>query len=338
MWSLCFLSAFLSQCGFSLGKELKEIYGSRPAVKFMSPRVPPEAATIRSEYDKSRVPENCIFPIDVLIIQDATESMHDDWEPMRDTQLPAMIEVLSQDHPGSRFAVMMHQDKPVWPLGLPTDYCVRVGNPFTQHVEHVVEIYNNTFAYGGADEPECQFVALLAASQMSYYQWAAGHTRLLVVATDARPHFDQDGFNTMGLPPASGIYDEANPDEQCKSEYYPSPDHVKSSVLQIGAYVGAVIFDEPHGRVASAWEWTIRHLGQPDEFLNVMSSDSTDFWAKLSEIITALEAVECMASTTPPPETTESLCPPCTTRECRRHRRSRKSLRGTKHPGHHTEA
>eukprot|EP01055_Gregarina_sp_Pseudo9_P001650 Gregarina_sp_Pseudo_9__1649@NODE_2109_length_1146_cov_9540_155375_g247_i1_p1_GENE_NODE_2109_length_1146_cov_9540_155375_g247_i1NODE_2109_length_1146_cov_9540_155375_g247_i1_p1_ORF_typecomplete_len332_score42_61Integrin_beta/PF00362_18/1e19VWA/PF00092_28/0_00048_NODE_2109_length_1146_cov_9540_155375_g247_i11011096 len=314
-------------------KELFEVFGPRAEVDGMDPHVPPQISSramsrdAATSYWGARTPEHCVFPIDVLIIQDATASLADDWAIMQHDQLPQMIDTLSATHPGSRFAIMTHRDKPIWPLGLPEDYCVLTGAGFSQNQTEILNTYNQTIAYGGADGPECQFTAILAATQLSKYQWHPEHTRLVVVATDAGPHFNLDGFNTMGLAPTNGTYDEANPDHQCRTEYYPSPEHVKSSLSNIEAYLAAVVFDPDYlnGLVARAWQWVIRDLGQTDEFVNLVDRQSNDFWPKLSQIITELESIECVATTTPVPQTSHATvptrpewCPPCPTHQCKK--------------------
>eukprot|EP01054_Gregarina_sp_Poly1_P004796 Gregarina_sp_Poly_1__4795@NODE_2556_length_1988_cov_3636_680375_g1624_i0_p1_GENE_NODE_2556_length_1988_cov_3636_680375_g1624_i0NODE_2556_length_1988_cov_3636_680375_g1624_i0_p1_ORF_typecomplete_len330_score44_39Integrin_beta/PF00362_18/2_9e19VWA/PF00092_28/0_29_NODE_2556_length_1988_cov_3636_680375_g1624_i0201009 len=308
----------------SHAKTLWEVYGEKPKV----PRMDPRSSTILSaaEVLNGRDPENCTFPIDVILIQDTTESFNNDWNELKTVQLPEMVQELQASHPGTRFATMLHKDKPVWPLGVPptpsngfySDFCVRTDGNFHDNVEGIINMYNRESPYGGGDPPECQFVVLLGASQLPF-AWSPSATRLFVVVTDAQPHFDLDGFNTMGLPPHSDEYDQEDPDGQCKSQYYPSPDQMKQSVLNSGAYVAVVAYDADHqnGLVMRSWQWVVRHLGQTDGFLAIMMGDeSRDFWTKLSLTIAELENVECkLESTTAPPETEEE-CPPCPTMAC----------------------
>lgn len=329
------LLAIVSFILYSNAKELYEAFGPRQKVTRMRPhsfstRV--RSAVNEDAYRAVRTQENCTFPLDVLIIQDVTQSLGDDLVHMRESQIPAMISGLSTEHPGSRFAVLTHRDKPIWPLGSAGDYCARPGSPFSIDGTIVLSAYTDLEARGGADGPESQFVALLAASQLSMYEWNPMHTHLIVVATDAQPHFNLDGFNTMNLPAAPDTYDENDPETQCSSVYYPSPEQVKSSLNKIEAYLAAVIYDPDYqnGLIARSWQWVIRDFGETDDFLNLMSSDARNFWEKLAKIISELEATECIVSSTSPAplttsENTFSGCPPCTTRQCQRRGRKLRS-------------
>eukprot|EP01056_Protomagalhaensia_sp_Gyna25_P001863 Protomagalhaensia_sp_Gyna_25__1862@NODE_1987_length_1363_cov_862_388218_g1637_i0_p1_GENE_NODE_1987_length_1363_cov_862_388218_g1637_i0NODE_1987_length_1363_cov_862_388218_g1637_i0_p1_ORF_typecomplete_len344_score38_23Integrin_beta/PF00362_18/1_5e20VWA/PF00092_28/0_004_NODE_1987_length_1363_cov_862_388218_g1637_i01241155 len=303
---------------------LYEVYGEVAPVDSMTPRRASKLAP-RNDHD----PNNCTFPIDVIIVQDATGTFADDWDNMVQNELPLMCEILEERHPGTRFGVVIHKDKPVTPLGLSTDFCVDTEVDMSNKEEDLLELYSRNIPYGGGDAPECQFVALLAASQLPF-PWNADATKLFIVVTDAPPHFKDDGSNTMGLADHTDEFDMFDPKGQCATQYYPTPEQVHKSLHQVGGYLAVAVHDGDYmnGLVRRSWEWMIRFMGQPDDFVQDLTSSSDNFWEALSIIITALEHIECgpQASTQRPtttPEggastshmapTTTLYCPPCPT-------------------------
>eukprot|EP01057_Protomagalhaensia_wolfi_P001628 Protomagalhaensia_wolfi_Nauph_80__1627@NODE_2003_length_1248_cov_17_794045_g1568_i0_p1_GENE_NODE_2003_length_1248_cov_17_794045_g1568_i0NODE_2003_length_1248_cov_17_794045_g1568_i0_p1_ORF_typecomplete_len350_score63_80Integrin_beta/PF00362_18/3_3e16VWA/PF00092_28/0_073VWA/PF00092_28/4_7e03_NODE_2003_length_1248_cov_17_794045_g1568_i0641113 len=310
-----------------------EVYGEMSPVDSMRPRMP-SRRTPRDDRD----PNNCTFPIDVIIIQDATGTFADDWDNMVYNELPVMVEVLEVNHPGTHFGVVVHKDKPIYPLGLDTDFCVDTEIILSHEKEDVLKLYNRNIPYGGGDVAECQFVALLAGSQLPF-PWNEEATKLFIVVTDAPPHFEDDGSNTMNLPPHTDEYDILDPEGQCISQYYPSPDQVRQSILQVGGYLAVAVHagDYMNGLVKRSWEWMVRFMEQPDNFVQDLTASSDNFWEALSAIITSLEDIECApdktttrspgttpaphtttgglgaASTSPMAPTTTLDCPPCPT-------------------------
>eukprot|EP01053_Blabericola_migrator_P002586 Blabericola_migrator_1__2585@NODE_172_length_12094_cov_159_438181_g149_i0_p7_GENE_NODE_172_length_12094_cov_159_438181_g149_i0NODE_172_length_12094_cov_159_438181_g149_i0_p7_ORF_typecomplete_len193_score42_22Integrin_beta/PF00362_18/3_5e06_NODE_172_length_12094_cov_159_438181_g149_i044325010 len=153
--------------------------------------------------------------------------------------------------------------------------------------------------------------------------------RLIVVVTDAAPHFEDDGSNTFNLPNFSGTFDEANADSQCVSQYYPNPTTVKNSILERQAYFAALVYDGSHDYELpiESWRWFNNYLNQTEGFVHDIENDSSNFWERLSQVITSLEDVECGDVTTaaPPDETVTPVgtleptmlpteeCPPCPT-------------------------
>eukprot|EP01055_Gregarina_sp_Pseudo9_P005438 Gregarina_sp_Pseudo_9__5437@NODE_679_length_2382_cov_576_732394_g642_i0_p2_GENE_NODE_679_length_2382_cov_576_732394_g642_i0NODE_679_length_2382_cov_576_732394_g642_i0_p2_ORF_typecomplete_len312_score20_28Integrin_beta/PF00362_18/4_7e15VWA/PF00092_28/0_0002_NODE_679_length_2382_cov_576_732394_g642_i01791114 len=270
------------------------------------------------DYRATRTQDNCVFPLDVVIAQDCTGSLADDWDNMQNVQIPKMVEALIIRHPGTRFAIMCFQDKPFYPFGSESDQCIFSHGGFTTEVADLQSLYDlRFFPYGGSDGPENQ-KAILAAVESPIYNYNELATPLVVVSTDAAPHFAEDGLNP-GLPPFSGTYDDQNPQGQCINQYYPSPDQVKSVLHSHLTYLAAVVYDPKYmyGLVARSWKWFVEFIGESDEFLNLMSSTSDDFWDRLSEIIIHLENAECgMDTTTPVPAST---CPPCPNDSCEGH-------------------
>eukprot|EP01053_Blabericola_migrator_P008874 Blabericola_migrator_1__8873@NODE_4699_length_1014_cov_1000_035903_g2314_i1_p1_GENE_NODE_4699_length_1014_cov_1000_035903_g2314_i1NODE_4699_length_1014_cov_1000_035903_g2314_i1_p1_ORF_typecomplete_len243_score44_69Integrin_beta/PF00362_18/1_4e07NusG_add/PF18298_1/0_083Inhibitor_I78/PF11720_8/1_5e02Inhibitor_I78/PF11720_8/4_NODE_4699_length_1014_cov_1000_035903_g2314_i195823 len=132
--------------------------------------------------------------------------------------------------------------------------------------------------------------------------------RLIVLVTDAAPHFADDGMNTFNLPPFSGYQEPSEDKDQCVDEYYPSPDQVKKAIVQREAYLATLVYDGSYGNSLplESWKWFNNFLGQSEGFVHDMEDDSSNFWERLSEIIQELEDIECGVTTTEgPPVTTE---------------------------------
>eukprot|EP01057_Protomagalhaensia_wolfi_P000031 Protomagalhaensia_wolfi_Nauph_80__30@NODE_1018_length_1805_cov_137_501133_g769_i0_p2_GENE_NODE_1018_length_1805_cov_137_501133_g769_i0NODE_1018_length_1805_cov_137_501133_g769_i0_p2_ORF_typecomplete_len192_score31_50Integrin_beta/PF00362_18/2_7e10potato_inhibit/PF00280_18/0_056VWA/PF00092_28/0_11L_protein_N/PF15518_6/0_22_NODE_1018_length_1805_cov_137_501133_g769_i011861761 len=165
-----FTLPILSCSLFGSAKTLMDVYGELPEVKTMKPRVQP------NKNDSSRTSEKCDFPFDIVLVQDATGTFADDWPNLVEKGIPSALETITEAHPGSRFGVIIHKDKPVEPLGIaPTpengfysDFCVRTDISLSTDLDTILDGYNKYSPYGGGDPPECQFVALLAASQLPF--------------------------------------------------------------------------------------------------------------------------------------------------------------------------
>eukprot|EP01055_Gregarina_sp_Pseudo9_P001074 Gregarina_sp_Pseudo_9__1073@NODE_1699_length_1385_cov_1772_716939_g1575_i0_p1_GENE_NODE_1699_length_1385_cov_1772_716939_g1575_i0NODE_1699_length_1385_cov_1772_716939_g1575_i0_p1_ORF_typecomplete_len333_score19_40Integrin_beta/PF00362_18/1_8e21VWA/PF00092_28/0_00015VWA_2/PF13519_6/0_15_NODE_1699_length_1385_cov_1772_716939_g1575_i02021200 len=329
MKSLLFILAALSVDG----ETLMEIYGGNTPVPVMR-RIPPlgqvKQDTKRfAKYTRTRAADHCTFPFDIIFVQDCTSTFADDWTALKETQLPLAIQNLQASHPGTRFGTILFQDKPVEPLGITpseendwySDFCVRTNVTLSSDEDDILDLYRAYSPYGGGDVYESQFVSLLAASQLPF-AWGADTAKLIVVVTDAPPHFDLDGFNP-GLLPHTDYYDQENPEEQCSTQYYPSPDQVKVSIQNAGAYVAVLAYEsgEMNNLTSKSWEWFVRHLEETDSFLKLMNEDSSNFWDDLSEVVAEVEGLECARHSTLPPPTPSPTqrpphCPPCPTGAC----------------------
>eukprot|EP01055_Gregarina_sp_Pseudo9_P001522 Gregarina_sp_Pseudo_9__1521@NODE_2020_length_1199_cov_1271_142241_g1865_i0_p1_GENE_NODE_2020_length_1199_cov_1271_142241_g1865_i0NODE_2020_length_1199_cov_1271_142241_g1865_i0_p1_ORF_typecomplete_len314_score18_66Integrin_beta/PF00362_18/1e18Cys_rich_VLP/PF14194_6/0_021VWA_2/PF13519_6/0_079VWA/PF00092_28/0_12_NODE_2020_length_1199_cov_1271_142241_g1865_i01441085 len=238
---------------------------------------------------------------------------------MATVQLPTMVSILNETHPGSEFALVAFQDKPIVPFGVaPTpengyysDHCTFINSALTTNASAIEEIYAMYGPNGGGDPPESQFTALLAATQAQGIQWSGSPDRaqLIVMVTDAPPHFAGDGSDPQGMQPSTGTYNEANPDDQCVTEFYPSPEQVKTSIQQRSAYTAFLVYDPEYmeGLVGRSWLWFNRFLNQTDDFITLQAQDSSDFWTNLASIIGVIEDIECLPASTTTPPTTDTL-------------------------------
>lgn len=335
MKSLFFLGAFLAYAATGM-ESLEDVFGSVERVEEMLP----PWKNIRTRSRKStrffdlRQPDNCVFPFEIVIIQDATSSFEDDYEQMKSEQLPEMFATIQDAHPDSKFSLITFKDKPIPPFGtVPTtenlgysDYCQRFHVDFTEDVSKIYDHYNSETPNGGGDPAENQFGAILAATQSNRVSWNSepDSTKLIVVVTDSPPHFENDGLDTKGMKPASGVFDDSDPDLQCVTEYYPSPAQVLASIYARGVYSAFLVYDPEDwsGLPAKSWQWFNRYIGQVDDFANLNAADSSNFWPNLLKVIQEIENLECgtvtssTTSTTIPPTSTTiltSTTPPSTT-------------------------
>ena len=163
-----------------------------------------------SSYLDVRTSENCVFPLELIIIQDATSSFEDDLRTWQKHSWCLWRKCWTAYHPGSYVGVTSFRDKPIWSLGEPdTDYCQQFDLPLTGDFSKVVELYRTLTSTGGwrsAGKPVWSYHCNFAIPNPKL-AFCSGCTRLIVVSTDAGPHFEGDGFNNYGLAPFSGVFD-----------------------------------------------------------------------------------------------------------------------------------
>lgn len=268
-----------------------------------------------------RTQSNCTFPLDIVIVQDATASFSDNIAEMRNKQLEELFNGIIVTHPGSRFSVVSFRDKPITHFGGPSDYCLRFEIGFTTDLSDLQEAYTKIRAIGGMDPPENQFGAMMAAIKGS--QWNdlnSEYARLVVVSTDAGAHHADDGeFDSSIFISSSGTWGEEDNERICLKEYYPSYSQMKDAIFDYQTYVAMLVFN---GDWANNWpmrSWTSfnNYILQTPAFLQDMDANSSNFWFQLQKTITEMENIECLPdSTTPYPtesSTTESTTTPVTT-------------------------
>jgi cell division septation protein DedD len=290
-------------------KMLEEVYGSPDSLSKIPKK---QNRSARPGYFASRTADNCTFPLDVVILQDNTGSFADDYDQMRGLQLKLMTDALAAEHPGTRFALIPFRDKPVGTLGEPFDFCHRYDLPLADvSLEELDAAYANLWSNGGKDPAENQFGAIIAALESKQVGWGGADsiaTKLIVLSTDAWPHFADDGLNAYGLTDNSGHLDE-DEDAQCSGQYYPSPEQVQAAIANAGAYTAFLVFDGNYagGQVVNSWMWFNNYIGQSEDFIEPLANDSSNFWEMLNNVIKAIEEEECVEeSTTPVPTTTET--------------------------------
>ncbi|EZG68158.1 integrin beta chain [Gregarina niphandrodes] len=272
-------------------------------------------------YFQTRQPEVCNFPMEIVILQDLTDSFSDNIVQMKNVQLHQMIDGLAQSHPGSKFSMVSFQDKAIYPLGNRDDACWTFYSDFSTDTQPVYDAYAQAVSYGGADAPENHFGAILAAMESSNISWSplgSEYTRLIVVVTDAAPHHADDGLNPdpATLKPWQGEYSDAQAADLCLKTYYPSAQQMYDQIVARQTYIAALVFDADweKGWAATGWKTFNRFLAQPEGMVEPDAEDSSGFWTQLSKIIDVMEAVECSTdTTTPAPASTTTAPPPAPT-------------------------
>ncbi|EZG82700.1 integrin beta chain [Gregarina niphandrodes] len=261
-------------------------------------------------YFQTRQAEVCNFPLEIVILQDLTDSFSDNIEQMKNVQLHQMIDGLSESHPGSKFSMVSFQDKAIYPLGNRDDACWTFYSDFSTDAQPIYDAYAQAISYGGADAPENHFGAILAAMESSNIGWSplgSEYTRLIVVVTDAAPHHADDGLNPdpATLTPWKGEYSDDQATDLCLKTYYPSAQQMYDQIVARHTYIAALVFDADweNGWAATGWKTFNRFLVQPEGMVEPDAEDSSGFWSQLSKIIDVMEAVECPEPTTPAPTT-----------------------------------
>lgn len=186
-----------------------------------------EGGTASSEYEHMRTPENCVFPIDLLLLQDATGSFQVDFELTANNVLPHIDKVLPTRHPNSYISLVTFKDKPFQALGEPNDYCVKVESLYQSEAIALKPHYDAAGVGGGHDYPENQYGALMAVlDSPETIPWSRNPlaTKLIIQITDAQPHFGGDSQQSLYpfLSEWGSGYDELSEDKYCKERYYPT--------------------------------------------------------------------------------------------------------------------
>eukprot|EP01057_Protomagalhaensia_wolfi_P000227 Protomagalhaensia_wolfi_Nauph_80__226@NODE_1125_length_1714_cov_193_306866_g858_i0_p1_GENE_NODE_1125_length_1714_cov_193_306866_g858_i0NODE_1125_length_1714_cov_193_306866_g858_i0_p1_ORF_typecomplete_len410_score39_45Integrin_beta/PF00362_18/9_8e25VWA/PF00092_28/6_8e05VWA_2/PF13519_6/0_0011_NODE_1125_length_1714_cov_193_306866_g858_i01041333 len=284
------------------GASLAELYGETVPAKAMVPfsrRIQPRSSrsiNFGGDYLEHRTPMRCDFPLEIVLLQDVTDSFNDDIANMKNVQLDLMYSTLKETHPGSAYAVVPFGDKPISPLGNSYDWCLTFLSELSTDISVLKADYDKLYSQGGGDAPEAQFTAIVAAAQSNTPGWGVVNAaaRLMVVVTDAAPHFEGDGHNP-GLAPFSGAFDEENMGEQCRTEYYPTPDTVRRALWNRQTYFGALVYDGSYdyNLPIESWEWLNGFLNQTEGFVHDIDSDASNFWERLALIIAEVEEIEC---------------------------------------------
>eukprot|EP01055_Gregarina_sp_Pseudo9_P000978 Gregarina_sp_Pseudo_9__977@NODE_1628_length_1443_cov_2224_274217_g1454_i1_p1_GENE_NODE_1628_length_1443_cov_2224_274217_g1454_i1NODE_1628_length_1443_cov_2224_274217_g1454_i1_p1_ORF_typecomplete_len427_score44_36Integrin_beta/PF00362_18/9_8e27VWA/PF00092_28/0_0034PARM/PF17061_5/6_6_NODE_1628_length_1443_cov_2224_274217_g1454_i11011381 len=281
--------------------------------------------------------EICYLPLDVMFLQDTTGSFEDDL-PNVVKQIPTMVSSILADHPDTFFGVAEFKDKPYFPLGEPTDFCYKLGDGrLSADMSDFNWAYSGLYASGGGDLPEAQFQALIDIAldpQVGWRPLAAEGTsaragqsgaRLVIMSTDAVPHlpgdiskYDPAQYPALpqNLPPNSGDISTGDVNYECLFQDYPSDLQMKNALLSQDIFLAILTPNDP--AIVPAWKWVNEELlGQPADFYQFISSDSSDLISGVLQAIDAVTSYLCPTTTalpsTPPPDLTTTL--PVTTTE-----------------------
>ena len=144
--------------------------------------------------------------IDVCLLEDETGSFGDDIGNLQSgTTAQDIFTTITTTSPGAQFAVAGFRDYPVFPHGGANDHVYRLLSPMNPNLANWLTGIAALTASGGADFPEAQYDAIVAAAGPGTFNdptlglqndcgWrVAAVTRVLVVATDAAFHLPGGG-------------------------------------------------------------------------------------------------------------------------------------------------
>lgn len=142
--------------------------------------------------------------VDICLLEDETGSFVDDIANLQ-TAAPVLFDNIVATSPEAQFAVAGFRDYPINPYGSPNDWVYRLLSAMNPDKDAWVNGVNALTANGGADTPEAQYDAIVAAAGPGTFTdptlreqgncgWRADPRvqRVLVVATDA-PFHNPDG-------------------------------------------------------------------------------------------------------------------------------------------------
>lgn len=187
---LLFLVAFGISFGFTPG-----------AAQDLTPREvvaelhPNEFITIEKTVSTPAIPPK----VEVCLLEDETGSF---WDDIGNLQTPPtasdIYDNVVAESPGARFAVAGFRDYPVSPYGNTGDWVYHLLSPMSADKTDWISGIAALTAGGGADAPEAQYDAIVAAVQGGFNEDPCGFdsdplvTKVLVVTTDA-PFHGPDG-------------------------------------------------------------------------------------------------------------------------------------------------
>lgn len=118
--------------------------------------------------------------LDVAVVFDTTGSMQDDLEQVRIHLSYTLKRIKNENNPAFRVALIEYRDNSREDV-----FLNRVHTDFTSDLDHVSAEVNRVDAYGGGDDPEAVFDALLAVRNLS---WRENTMHAVLIVGDAPPH------------------------------------------------------------------------------------------------------------------------------------------------------
>eukprot|EP01055_Gregarina_sp_Pseudo9_P001226 Gregarina_sp_Pseudo_9__1225@NODE_1809_length_1315_cov_384_556426_g1677_i0_p1_GENE_NODE_1809_length_1315_cov_384_556426_g1677_i0NODE_1809_length_1315_cov_384_556426_g1677_i0_p1_ORF_typecomplete_len357_score64_80Integrin_beta/PF00362_18/2_7e19VWA/PF00092_28/0_00055VWA_2/PF13519_6/0_33VWA_2/PF13519_6/6e03VWA_2/PF13519_6/4_8e03_NODE_1809_length_1315_cov_384_556426_g1677_i0831153 len=267
----------------------------------------------------------CGVPIDILFLQDTTESFGPLLKVVSE-KAPDIVATVLEGHPGSRFAVAEFKDRPYWALGFSSDVCYNRMTSFTQDAAAISKAYDSMYGSSGADMKEGHYFAIVDAVYDATLGWDTApesdlpRARLIILSTDAVPHLPNDylGYVSWTAEESDQLQmpdyfpefpgKPVNPDnftEDCVTYDYPSYTHVKDALKSHNTYM-ATFIPQGNSQVFGSWNWVNNDLlGQDAAFLNFVEMDGTGFAEAVINAMNAVGVVACPsgAPTTPEPTT-----------------------------------
>lgn len=115
--------------------------------------------------------------LDLVFVIDATESMIDDIEKVREMVLPMLDDLLPR-WPAWRLSLVLYKD-------YHEDFVTRIATPFTSDLTRFKKGLYSFRVQGGRDIPEAVYEGLDAALSLN---WTSGSDRKVILIGDAPPH------------------------------------------------------------------------------------------------------------------------------------------------------
>ncbi|MEG4224767.1 VWA domain-containing protein [Microcoleus sp. N9_B2] len=179
------------------------------------------------------------LPLDVFLLQDASNSFRDDVSTFQ-RLVPNLVDTLSNQQPDTQFGLGSFVDKPIEGIGSidAGHYVYRTNLPLTKNENELQSAVNNlTILPGNAQEPEASLEALLQTARRagtSEIGFRDSARRVVVVATDAPFYQAGDGGIQAGItrPNNGDAVLDGNPPGT--GEDYPSIQQVREALIDAG--------------------------------------------------------------------------------------------------------
>ncbi|MEG4988600.1 VWA domain-containing protein [Microcoleus sp. BR0-C5] len=197
------------------------------------------AAQMPSSSTVSASATNDQLPLDVFLLQDASNSFRDDVFTFQ-RLVPNLVDTLLNQQPNTQFGLGSFVDKPIEGIGNieAGHYVYRTNLPLTKNENELQSAVNNlTILPGNAQEPEASLEALLQTARRagtSEIGFRDSARRVVVVATDAPFYQAGDGGIQAGItrPNNGDAVLDGNPPGT--GEDYPSIQQVREALIDAG--------------------------------------------------------------------------------------------------------
>jgi len=205
-------------------------------------------------------------PLEMVLLQDLSGSFSDDVATVR-ALADDLIATLSGLADSVRLGLASFIDKPTSPFGVVGDHEYQTELGLTSDFDAWKAALDAMIVGNGNDGPEAQMTGLMqVALRMAEVGWSSDALKVVVLTTDAVPHFAGDN----PVAPNDGDAVTDGPGDDGTGEDYPTLDQVKDALLNAGIIP---IFAVTSG-VVSAYQDIVSQFGFGT--VVTLSSDSSD--------------------------------------------------------------
>eukprot|EP01056_Protomagalhaensia_sp_Gyna25_P002301 Protomagalhaensia_sp_Gyna_25__2300@NODE_225_length_4292_cov_27_445803_g175_i0_p1_GENE_NODE_225_length_4292_cov_27_445803_g175_i0NODE_225_length_4292_cov_27_445803_g175_i0_p1_ORF_typecomplete_len895_score141_88FAD_binding_4/PF01565_23/1_1e32Integrin_beta/PF00362_18/2_7e23BBE/PF08031_12/2_2e14VWA/PF00092_28/0_0012Cytokinbind/PF09265_10/0_12ALO/PF04030_14/0_25_NODE_225_length_4292_cov_27_445803_g175_i01922876 len=235
-------------------------------------------------------------PVQLAILQDATQSMDEVCYSLFTHAAAKIVSTVSSGNPGSTWGAMSFRDKPIWPLGdlENEDYCARLETEggFISNLTVLEDFFGRVMPSGGADPKEGQFYAIARAAASGEFAWRSDAEKLILLITDAPPHFPGDGHTEdFDFTAFTGNFD-LDDDTDCLAENYPTAEQVREILRRQNIHIGFLIIDRE--RALDAWTWFNEFIEQDEAMVQEISATGVDVGHRFLPIYSVVKAASCI--------------------------------------------